>query len=180
MLETACAKSPAVSLCEWTNESTIRRAPYKVALAQETVELVPDGVFTLTLADGRTKTYYLEFDRATETSPTRFKRRLWAYLTHVGQSDSPVLLVVPTRARMEQLTSWIRSAAAEMNNQPQIFALALQNEINQATILSAPVWRVAGDEKASALLPEPQPVPAREPVLPGTWIEAVFGAEGTL
>src|SRR5215204_5562565 len=65
MLETACQRSPQVSCCEWTNENTIRRNPYKVALAQETVELVPDGVFTLTLTDGRTKTYYLEFDRAT-------------------------------------------------------------------------------------------------------------------
>ena len=151
-----------------------------MALAKETVELVPDGVFTLTLADGRTKTYYLEFDRATETSPTRFKRRLRAYLTHVGQSGSPVLLVVPTRARMEQLTSWISSAAAEMNNQPQIFALALQNELNQTTILSAPIWWVDGAEQPSALLPEPQPEQAREPGLPGTWIEAVFGAEGSL
>ena len=68
ILETACQSSPQVSYYEWINESTIRRSPYKVALAQETVELVPDGVFTLTLTDGRTKRCYLEFDRDTEQS----------------------------------------------------------------------------------------------------------------
>src|SRR5215213_7466907 len=84
MLETACQRAPIVSCCDWTNESTLCRSPYKVALAQETVELVPDGTFELTLADSKTKTYYLEFDRATELSPSWFKRRLQAYLAHVG------------------------------------------------------------------------------------------------
>jgi Replication-relaxation len=180
MLETACQGSPQVSCCDWTNESAIRKAPYKVALAQETVELVPDGVFTLTLADGRTKTYYLEFDRATETSQTRFKRRLLAYFAYIGQSGSPVLLVVPTRARLEQLASWINAAAAEMQRSPNIFALALQNEIRQTAILSGPIWWVAGADKASALLPEPQARQSHETVLPGTWIEVVFGQEGSL
>src|SRR5207248_8576015 len=74
-LELACEGS-GVGLSEWVNESELRRKPIKVKLqdAKKTVsvELVPDGLFTLELPDGQSKRCFLEIDCATQQSPARF------------------------------------------------------------------------------------------------------------
>src|SRR5207249_4872200 len=101
-----------VELVEWINEATLRRHPFRVQVTAEgggaeTLELVPDGLFTLARGS-QGKTYYLEVDRGSQLSPGKFsKSKVQAYLALIGSAASPVLISVPTEARRAQLSRWI-------------------------------------------------------------------------
>jgi hypothetical protein len=176
-LELACEQSDQVTLDDWVNESDLRRSPFKVKLGRATVDVVPDGMLTLSQAD-RAKTYYLEVDRATEASPQRWKQRVKAYLTLIGTTPSPVLVVVPGRRRQDQLEQWIEQGAAELDRSPGIFALTTSDQISEQTILHAPIWQVVGQPGPVPLVPTPralQLAPYDVAEQPRSWAELLGG-----
>lgn len=175
-LQLACEGSGLVELTEWITDSELKRDSIKVVLDEATThELVPDGIFTLSLSDGRSKTAYLEIDRGTHQSPRAFRRKVSAYLTHIGGKPIPVLYVVPDEARREKLSSWIRSEALACEANPKLFAIALREQVTEKTILHGQIWQVV-DGPAMAILPDRQ---ERAPQLAfgpsDGWLDAVFG-----
>lgn len=181
-LELACEESALVELSEWTTDASLKRQPIKVKLANkdgavtETIELVPDGIFTLTRGD-QTKRYYLEVDGGTLQSRTLFKRKIRAYLAHIGPRPHPVLYVVPDEARRRKLSRWIQAEAEACSANPKLFAIALKDELTQETVLHAPIWQVVGGPEALALLPESHCVQIQaEPQLSThEWLELLYG-----
>lgn len=153
-LELASESSSRVVLESWTNECDLRRSPIKVKVGTSAVELVPDGVFTLRMGD-RSKSYWFELDRATETSPRRWKQQVKAYLYHVGQAPTPILVVVPHQQRAAQLSRWIEEAATEVGGSPGLFAIAESHRLDEWTVLHQPVWQVVGQERLTTLIPRP-------------------------
>lgn len=175
-LELGCDRSDQVQLDDWVNESDLRRSPYKVKLGSATVELVPDGTFTLRQGE-KVKRYYLELDRSTEKSPQLWKMRVKAYLTLIGSNSSPVLVVVPHQKRLEQVQQWIQQAASERGASPGIFALTTSVQVGETTILHAPVWQVVNQTGFSPLVPKRQEVPHESSEPPRSWEEFLFGKE---
>lgn len=178
VLELVCDRSSQVSLDAWVNEADLRRSPIKVKLADATVDLVPDGAFTLSLGP-RAKHYYLELDRDTEASPQRWMLRVKAYLTYVGNQPSPVLVVVPTRRRLERIQQWIEQAAADLSVSPGIFALAIADQVNEFTILQEPIWQVVGQTTPSSLVPRVGSALEPDDDRPRSWAEFLLGKEMT-
>lgn len=175
-LELACERSGQVAIDDWTNESDLRRAPFTVRLESTTVDIVPDGLFTLRQGD-RLKQYYVEIDRATEESPQRWKTRVKAYLTLIGATPSPVLVVVPHRRRLEQIERWIQQGAAESGASPGIFALTIADRVTERAILHEPIWQVVGQSGCSRLVPPLPQAPRDIADRPRSWAEFLFGGE---
>jgi hypothetical protein len=175
-LQLACESSGLVELTEWMTDASLKRQPIKVALDKQTThELVPDGIFTLSLSDGRSKTAYLEIDRGTQQSPTAFKRKVRAYLSHIRAKPTPVLYVVPDEARREQLSSWIAAEALSCEANAKLFAIALRAHVSQETILHGPIWQVV-DGPIMAILPDRQEQAPQLSFAPSDgWLDAVFG-----
>ena len=159
-LELAAEAHPSVDHVEWINESEFKRSPINVEVTDPQrperllkVPLVPDGVFTLELSSGKRKQHYLEWDQDTEQSPAKIKPRLRAYLKHAGSTHSPVLWVVPSRKRAEQLVRWIQQEADSLAVRPSIFALTTQPQLDERRILTHPIWQVVGNTAPLSLLP---------------------------
>jgi hypothetical protein len=178
------AEASGVEISEWLTDATFKRSPLKVKLADEsTSELEPDGVFSLELSSGQSKKLYLEIDRGTHQSPAAFRRKIRAYLTHIGQRPTPVLYVVPDEARRAKISSWIRAEALACSGNLKLFAVALREDVSEESILQAPIWQVVRGP-ALALLPTAQeqewkaPEQEQQPLaaIPdGGWLDAVFG-----
>jgi hypothetical protein len=176
-LQLACEGSELVELSEWITDSQLKRDSIKVVLDEATThELVPDGIFTLSLADGRSKTAYLEIDRGTHQSPIAFRRKIRAYLSHIGARPTPVLYVVPDEARREKLSSWIAAEALSCEANAKLFAIALRGHVSQETILHGPIWQVVGGP-TMAILPDSQERAPQLSFAPSSdgWLDAVFG-----
>jgi hypothetical protein len=177
-LDLACQAARPLSLTEWQNECDLRRSPIKVKVATTPIDLVPDGIFTLTVGE-RSKRYYLEIDRGTEMAPQRWKSRVKAYLHHIGQEPTPVLIVVPTQKRADQLSRWIQDAASEVGGSPGIFAIGLREKLRENTIVQEPVWQVVGQSSFSSLIPAQTVAVPRPSPRPQSWSELVLGEEFT-
>jgi hypothetical protein len=159
-VDLACAETSVVDLVEWVNDADFHRDPIKLKLPdpehpvrQVAVELVPDGAFTLELASGQSKSYFLEIDQDTEQSPTKMKGRLRAYLRHIGTSRRPVLWVVPSPRRAEKLARWIVEQAAGLGCSPAIFAITTFDQVDERRVLAHPIWQVVGVPAPMSLLP---------------------------
>ena len=183
-LELACEASGRVALIAWQNEADLRRAPIKVKMSTTSVDLVPDGIFTLGVGERR-KRYYLELDRATEMAPQRWKTRVKAYLHHIGREPTPVLIVVPHQQRADRLARWIQEATTEVGGSPALFAIALRENVRENTILGAPIWQVVGEPGPSSLLPpaiplgQPPATPTEPGARPTSWAAFLLGEEMT-
>lgn len=189
-LELACDRHGGVELVDWLGERELKRTPIKVLItgagssspsipAHHSIELVPDGQFALRLLNGQSKTYWFELDRGTEQSPTRVKAKLEAYLTHLATTGHPVLYVVETHTRREQLTRWVQDVADATHLNPRCVALALRSELTSDTILTIPIWQVVGSA-STALLPDVLEAPSTPQNRPQrvSWYEYLFGPGG--
>ena len=55
-LDSPAEQAQDLELSEWITDASLRRAPFKITLDDQTVhELVPDGIFTLAMGDGRSR-----------------------------------------------------------------------------------------------------------------------------
>lgn len=161
-LETACEGVAVVSLQDWTSERELKRAPFRVKDPMGTVSivLVPDGAFTLELADGSAQSFYLEMDMGT-LAPKRFRAKLRGYLMLAKQQPTPILFVVPDQRRQAQIASWAIDEAQRLSADPTIFWLTTRESITEQTVLAQPICQVVGGPSAHPLVPDavlPEPL----------------------
>lgn len=158
-LERACAAT-GVELVEWVNERDLRRSPIHVRPKDTgsggkpaAIDLVPDGAFTLRLRSGATQMFLFECDQG--TIPTaRMRQKLHGYLVNAFTDSRPVLWVVPTNSRRDQIAAWSRDAATGLDEaDTTIFWIALRSSITSATILDGPIWSVVDGPAMLSLLP---------------------------
>jgi hypothetical protein len=161
---------------EWINEAVLRRSPIKIEVPERggggqlmTVELVPDGAFTIALASAKPKTHYLEVDRDTEHR-SKLVSRIRGYLQYVGAKRVGVLWVVPDQHRAEELARWIQTEADQLKTRASIFAITTQSQVDERRILTGQIWQVVGVEGKRSLLPAVETEPkietlGREPAL---------------
>ena len=159
MLESAAANHPSVTALDWTNEAVYKRAPIKVELTSAdkpgglvTIKLIPDGGFCLELSSGQRKEHYLEVDRDTEHW-SKIVDRIRAYCQHVGNAQIPVLWIVPSRRRAEQLAASILKEAQTLQARASIFAITTLDQVDERSILTSSIWQVVGVAQKRSLLP---------------------------
>lgn len=154
-LELACQVSGTHTLVEWTSEQALRRSPLRV-LDPDTgtmVPLIPDGTFCLSRVDGARQPFLLELDMGTLSSKRlRAKLRLYAILARDCRSIvSPVLFVVPDTARCRFLATWAEQEAQQLGVDSTVFWVTTQDQLQEHSVLSSPIWQVAGGPLAWSL-----------------------------
>jgi len=152
-LEVAAERSPVLSLVDWIPEGELARAPLAVVDPVDgvTVRWVPDGAATLTLADGRRQQFLFELDRGTIPGK-RLRARLRGYLLLAADRPRPVLFVVPDAAREAAIRRWVEAEAARLGADPTIVWLTTMDQVEERTILDAPIWQVVGRSARLALV----------------------------
>ena len=162
-LELACEQRPGLSL-EWVSERELRNQPVtrvKDPRPQPTggsvpeIPLIPDGRFTITLADGAAQTFELEVDLGTIPA-RRMHAKLAGYLALT--QDAPILWVVPDTRRAEAIAGWALDLTRGLSAQglgidPSVFWITTRAHITHQAVLG-PIWRVVGGPEAHALLPD--------------------------
>lgn len=173
-LELACKTADTYSLAEWTSEHELRRAPLRVQDPETgaTIPLIADGAFILTRADGATQPLLLELDMGT-LSPKRLRLKL-GYYAILGRdcpsSAAPILFVVPDERRRQSLAAWAQQEAQQLSGDPTIFWITTHDRIDERTILSSPIWQIAGGPPGWSLAGEASP-----PAMPA--VAAVAGTQ---
>lgn len=165
-MELAVERSPVFSLLDWTTERTLKRAPMKVKdPATNTMTTVcADGAFTLSLPDTSTQRFLLEQDRGTLVSLERVQTKFGAYLRRPAGQREPILVVTTTPQRQIAIVTWVTAQAKKLGADPTVFWITTASRLNEATVLAAPIWQVAGGPTAIALeaLVRPQHAPVRD------------------
>jgi hypothetical protein len=153
-LELAIEQTRRVAASEWTPEWELRRTPIKLTdpTTHDTITLVPDGVFRLTLADGRAQTFAIEIDMATMTALRRLRTRLRGYLTVARDHQRPVLWLTTTPARAATLARLAREEADKLQADATSIWIALQRAVTPQSVLAQPIWQVVGGPAALSLL----------------------------
>ena len=104
----------------------------------------PDGFFSLKTKKHRIR-YLLEIDRSTEDNPRFLREKILPGLAYVksrkyaerfGARSGRWLVVTTGKQRMENMLRQARIAKAE-----GLFYFTTYDQINPATLLSAPIWR---------------------------------------
>jgi hypothetical protein len=138
--------------------------------------VVPDGYFVLE-GEGHASAFALEVDRATvEEKPFKDKVRAYgewkvtgAYERRYGTKSLRVLWLVADQSRdstrLERIIRWTEAEGGR-----SLFWFAVLDQLTPSSILSAPLWRVAGRDGRYALLTggeawsggSPQPATSRQ------------------
>jgi hypothetical protein len=169
ILVEACVRQ-GVDLAGWVVDRRLRKRPARVMLTGDEgeriqVSVVPDAYYQLKLPSGHTLSCCVELDRGTSTvAPSQWQAKSWrrkmlAYqqLQAQGLADSEwathgfiVTTVTTSALRMAHLKSVCEGVGGDHHFWFTTFA-----ELSAGTILTAPVWFVAGQgEKRHRLLPE--------------------------
>lgn len=119
----------------------------------ERVSLIPDSYFNLELDTGVTH-FFLEQDMGT-MQLSRFKQKVWAYIAYYqsGLSEkrfSTRKFRVLTVANSEKRALNLKQATEEAEGQRR-FWFTSRDKIDPETILTAPIWWVAGDDNLTSL-----------------------------
>jgi hypothetical protein len=162
-LALACEESSLFSLQEWIPERELKNTPIRSRDSGGGRELaiIPDGAFTLRLADGSVQTFLLELDMGT-VAPRRLKAKLRIYLGASRGQRLPVLFVVCDDRRRAAIERWALAEAQALRADATIFWLATKSAIGEATILSEPIWQIVGGPESAALESLALQVPARQ------------------
>ena len=154
-LRQACAQHQYEVSC--IGEGELRRNPEHVKLAGgERVGFVPDGYYVLTKAGAKSH-LFLEMDRGTSTihaySPLQrrdWKRRMAGYAAGLqnglftqryGLRSMRLTVVVSSPTRLQNLLAATEEAVESYQDS---FWFTTVGEITPETVLTAPIWRVAG------------------------------------
>ncbi len=156
---TLAAQQAGYDLLRWLGEGELRGAAERVTVLspagkRHDAPLMPDSFFTLRTPLGYAHCF-VEYDRGTMTS-SRFKAKVQAYLAYhrsgayarrYNARSMRVLTVTSGQKRLENLKAATEAAGGRL---PFWFALA--SELTAETILSVPVWWVAGERERKALI----------------------------
>lgn len=144
----------------WHTENRIKADFDRVVVTtstgrREDVPIVPDGFFVV-IANQRRYPCFVELDRGTMTLG-RFKLKVSGYMAYqrtggyerrYGLSSLRVLTVTTSERRLVNL----KEATEQVKGQ-EWFWFGLLPELNYATVLNAPVWRIATKTERNALIP---------------------------
>lgn len=111
--------------------------------------IIPDACFTLKRG-ARQARFLLEVDRATESNG-RWAQRVRNYLVYLAQerlaSYPRVLIVTTSAARLEHLKGATENAGGRAQ-----FWFTLLERVRPDSVLTEPIWRVAGRQNAQVLV----------------------------
>jgi hypothetical protein len=147
----------------WTTEDELKRSPDRVQIEPERghprrVTLVPDAYFCLAFGQRRAR-FFLEADRATVPN-RRWAQKILAYLAYVrsgayarryGGNSLRVLTVTTSEKRMCNLMRTTAKACGDANG-ARMFWFTWMERVTDATVLSAPIWHVPGQEEPARLI----------------------------
>ncbi len=152
-----------VELTEWVSERELRTPPItrvrdpkavRVGEKPPLIPLVADGAFTLSLASGQSQSWLLELDMGT-IPQKRIRAKLRAYLVNYRKDPRPILWVVNDQKRKAEILSWsLAEAEALEGTDPTIFLVTTRAQISEHSILTAPIWQVAGGPEGLCLIPQ--------------------------
>jgi hypothetical protein len=156
------AQSRGFSL-DWVDERTLRRQEMRSYVADpkrggQRVAIVPDGYFRLS-SDAASMSFALELDRATvEEKPFKSKvraygewKRTGGYARRHGTQSLRVLFVIAPKDRdPHRLARAKRWCEAERGR--SLFWFADASDVTEDTLLSGPIWHVAGRDGRYPLL----------------------------
>lgn len=137
----------------WLREDELRAAREYVYMTTTSgtprqVAIIPDAYLALRLGDRRAH-FLLEIDRATETSG-RWAHRVQAYLAYIangqysrrfGTTSLRILVITTSRERLANLLG-----ATEAVGGGALFWFTTLGLVQPETVLTAPIWHVAGQE----------------------------------
>ena len=154
----ACA-AQGWALARWLPEHHLKQDYDRVRIPGKSrpVALIPDGFFTIQTPDGRAAHFFLELDRGTEALG-RFKEKVQAYVAayktgaysrrYAGQGFR--LLTVVDGAGPRRVRN-LREATAQVAQVGQRFWFLHRKDVEASTVLTEPIWRVAGGPGRRAL-----------------------------
>ena len=143
----------------WIGESELRRNPERVKLANgERVSFIPDSYYVLAKAGAKSH-LFLEMDRGTSTihAYSPLQRRDWTrrmagyeeslqsglFTQRYGFRAMRVTVVTSSHARLNNL---LAATEAAVPGHRDHFWLTTVEQITPETVLTAPIWAVAGRE----------------------------------
>lgn len=154
------------NLIEWQDERTLRGKEMKARVTIKTSKgrdlqytVVPDGYFQLFVSNETDRYEYrhlIEIDMGTE-SGRRFSRKLKGYLSYwesgqyrdrYGTDILRVLIVTTGEKRMKNL----KEIAERVGVMDGVFYFTTFDRISAETVLTAPVWEIAGHEGRFTLI----------------------------
>lgn len=151
VFEAAAIESPLFTLRDWLGDRELHQSPMRVkdSATGQQIPIVPDSSFTLVLPNGGEQTFLVEMDMAT-VAPKRMQAKLRAYLAR-SEDHTPVLFIVPNRARQDNITRWALREAQDLRVDPTIFWITTKDVLTPETVLSAPIWQVVGGPTSLAV-----------------------------
>lgn len=158
-IEKACQQS-GYTIGIWLNDNRLRSEGMRVSIASERkpVPLIPDSYFTITVPNKGTAHCFLEVDRGTMDAGD-FKKKVEAYSAfyksgefhrRYGAPGYRVLTVVDGvgEGRVNNLVS----ATANIHSIGRRFWFTHMNRLSPATVLSEPIWKIAGSPDSAPLV----------------------------
>lgn len=156
---TLACRHQAYRLLDWHSETQIKqdydRVPVKSGRGHtRSVAVVPDSYFALETPPGKTH-FFLELDRGTMTT-RRFRGKVEAYLAYYhsggyqrryGARSLRVLTVTLSERRLSNLKAVTEDAGGAV-----WFWFAVLDDLTPETVLSQPVWQVAGQTGRQPLI----------------------------
>lgn len=154
------AREQGYTLEQWIDDYQLKADYDRVAIQtpqgrKRSVSLIPDGYGVLQVPQGRA-CFFLEMDRGTMTG-ARFRDKVLAYQAYIasgqyekryGTRSLRVLTVTSGPKRLENL-----KAEAEAVNGGRVFWFMTVEQISPVSVLSEPVWHVAGEAGREAFIP---------------------------
>jgi hypothetical protein len=153
---TLACRQPDFEVLEWHSETHLKQ-DYDYARLRgrgRPVAVVPDSYFALRTPRGKAH-FFLELDRGTMTTK-RFQTKVDAFIAYYqsggyekryGTRSLRVLTVTLSEARLASL-----KAVTEAAGGGGWFWFAVLSQLKAETVLSAPVWRVAGQDSYAQLI----------------------------
>ena len=154
------ARRQGLELIRWASESQLKADYDRVRLpnARRAVSVIPDGYFALNTPLGKAH-FFVEIDRGTETLQ-RFKQKIRAYVAYhesgayeqrYGTQSLRILTVATGEGRLSNLRMATQQVTEETRGRRR-FWFALASDLTPQTVLSEPVWTIAGDDTPRALI----------------------------
>lgn len=167
-LQDACRSENGNELNQWVPESEFSsqadRVSYETAAGKKMSRLIrPDGYFTIErqprLGNSKLFSFLLEIDMGTEDNP-RFARekvrpgiaylKSEQYVVRFGQPYGRYLVITTGHRRAANM-----KAQAERHGGKNLFYFATFDDLCAETILTEPVWMLAGHQAPRSILPRP-------------------------
>lgn len=137
----------------WLSERNLKAAYDRVVVRghKQRVAVVPDGYFRLYIPDRGTSHFFLELDRGTMTLD-RFQDKIRAYVSYYKsgqytqryQSRGFRMMTIVAGVGRGRLTNLLQSAAQIQGIGRRFWFIHL-DDVEPQTVLTSPVWQVAGD-----------------------------------